>query len=271
MAPLALVRASHPAPALVVTAVVTALTAAAGGDSAACLRVALVVLLGQLSIGWCNDAVDAAADAAAKRHDKPVVRGEVDVRVLSRAAGATLLIAVVLSPVLLGMLGGVAHVVAVVAAWAYNLRLKDTAWSALPYAVAFGLVPVVAAGAGAGVAPQPWAVLAGATLGVGAHLANTARDVSGDRAVGRGGLAVRLGERWARLAAVVSFWLGTVVVLAVVAPPILAVVLALAQLATLVTAACLASGRYLFPVVLTVVAMDAAVLAVADVPWLAAP
>jgi 4-hydroxybenzoate polyprenyltransferase len=269
MAPLALVRASHPGPALVVTAAVTALTAAAGGDGGACLRVALVVLLGQLSIGWCNDAVDAASDAAAGRHDKPVVRGDVEAAVLGRAAGAALLLTVVLSPVLLGMLGGLAHVAAVLAAWAYNLRLKDTAWSALPYAVAFGLVPVVAAGVGAGVAPQPWAVLAGASIGVGAHLANTARDVSGDRAVGRGGLAVRLGAERARVAAVVSFSLGTVVVLAVVAPPVLAVALALVQVAALAAAARLAGGRRLFPVVLVVVAVDAALLAVARVPWVA--
>jgi 4-hydroxybenzoate polyprenyltransferase len=263
-----LALASHPGPVVVVTAVVTALTASAGGSAATCLRVALVVLLGQLSVGWCNDAVDAAADTAAGRREKPVVQHLVSAALLWRAALVALVLAVLLSPVLLGVRGGAAHIGALLAAWAYDLRLKDTRWSPLPYAVAFGLVPVVAAGAARDTLPQPWAVVAAAALGVGAHLANTARDVRSDTAVERGGLAVRLGERRARLAAVLSFSVGVVVVVVAVAAPAVALVVAAVQVAALVAAATLAQGRHLFPVVLLVVAVDAVLIAVSGVSWL---
>ncbi len=263
-----LVLASHPGPAAVVTGVVTALTAAAGGTAGDCVRVCLVVLLGQVSVGWCNDAVDAAADKAAGRGEKPTVRGLVDASLLWRAALAALLAAVLLSPVLLGAVGGLAHIGAVLAAWAYNLRLKDTGWSPLPYAIAFGLVPVVASGAALGRIPQGWTLLAGAALGVGAHLANTAPDVDSDRRVARGGLAVRWGAGRARVAAVATFAAGSAVVLALVPAPVPAVVLlALGQLALLVLAAATRAGQWLFPAVLAVVVVDAVLIAVTGISW----
>jgi 4-hydroxybenzoate polyprenyltransferase len=262
-----LVLASHPVPSVVVTAVVTSLAAAAGASVLTCVAVAVVVLLGQLSVGWCNDAVDAAADLAAGRREKPVVRGLVSRALLWRAALLALMIAVVASPLLLGALGGAAHVVALLAAWAYDLRLKDTPWSPVPYAVAFGLVPVVASGAALDAPPHAWAVASAAALGVGAHLANTARDVASDTAVRRGGLAVRLGAGRARSAAVLSFSVGVVVVLVAVAPPAVGLVLASVQVAALMVAASAAGGRRLFPVVLIVAALDAVLLVVSGVSW----
>jgi 4-hydroxybenzoate polyprenyltransferase len=263
-----LVLASHPGPAVVVTGAVTALTAAAGGTAGDCARVALVVLLGQLSVGWCNDAVDAPADAAAGRVEKPTVRGLVDSSLLWRMALAALVAALVLSPLLLGPVGGLAHVAAVLAAWAYDLRLKDTVWSPVPYAVAFGLVPVVAAGTTLGHVPQGWTVVAAAALGVGAHLANTAPDVASDRHVGRGGLAVRLGAGWARAAAVTTFTAGSAVVLVMVPAPVpVTVLLGLGQLGLLAVAAAGHAGRWLFPAVLLVVGLDAALLIVTGATW----
>jgi 4-hydroxybenzoate polyprenyltransferase len=262
-----LVLASHPGPSVVVTAVVTLLAAAAGAPARTCLGVALVVLLGQVSVGWCNDAVDAAADVAAGRSEKPVVRGLVSAALLWKVAPVALALAVLLSPVLLGAVGGTAHISAVLAAWAYDLGLKDTRWSPLPYAVAFGMVPVVAAGVARQALPPVWAVTAAAALGIGAHLANTAREVPSDVAVGRGGLAVRLGERRARLAAVLAFGVGVVLVLVAVAPPAVALVLAAGQVAALVAAATLARGRHLFGVLLLVVGVDAVLLVVLGVGW----
>ncbi|MGA7688949.1 MAG: UbiA family prenyltransferase, partial [Jiangellales bacterium] len=169
-----------------VTVLAVGLAGFAGAPTQAALALGLAVLLGQLSIGWSNDAVDAPDDVAARRSAKPVVRGLVDASTLYRAALAALGVTVGASFMLLGWVAGGLHVVAVLAAWAYNLRLKDTALSPLPYALAFGLVPLIVvtvAGAGAtaqggapaDVASSSLSALAaiGAMLGAGAHLANT--------------------------------------------------------------------------------------------------
>src|ERR671932_339878 len=60
-----LVLACHPLPTVAVTAFATAFAAAVGLPAGRVALVALAVLLGQLSIGWGNDWVDAPRDAAA--------------------------------------------------------------------------------------------------------------------------------------------------------------------------------------------------------------
>lgn len=92
-----LARACHPGPTAAVTVLVTALAAAAGRDAAGCGLVAAAVLAGQLSIGWCNDAVDAGRDVAAGRTGKPVADGTVSVRAVWTAAAAALALCVPLS------------------------------------------------------------------------------------------------------------------------------------------------------------------------------
>jgi 4-hydroxybenzoate polyprenyltransferase len=69
--------------------------------------------------------------------------------------------------------------------WAYNLAFKRTIWSAVPYAVAFGVVPAIVALALPTPAwPPAWMLLAGALLGVGAHLLNALPDRGDDIAPG---------------------------------------------------------------------------------------
>jgi 4-hydroxybenzoate polyprenyltransferase len=96
----------------------------------------------------------------------------------------------------MGLRAGVVHLVAVAAAWSYNARLKATALSWAPYALAFGLVPSIVV---LGLPGQPWApwwaTAAGALLGVGAHLANALPDLQDDLAEGIRGLPHRLGPR----------------------------------------------------------------------------
>ncbi|MYS72309.1 hypothetical protein GTY88_18055, partial [Streptomyces sp. SID5926] len=72
----ALLRACHPEPTVAVTVFVAVLAVGAGRGPAGSVAVALAVLAGQLSIGWCNDAVDARRDTACRRGDKPVGTGE---------------------------------------------------------------------------------------------------------------------------------------------------------------------------------------------------
>lgn len=195
----ALLRASHPVPAVAVTGVATALTAAIGQPPPRCVAVAAAVLAGQLSVGWCNDAVDAVRDRAAGRADKPVATGAVTVRTAWTAALAALALCVPLS-LTLGVPAGALHLLAVAAAWAYNLGLKSTVWSWLPYAAAFGALPGFVTLQLPG-APWPagWTAAAAALLGVGAHLANVLPDIAHDLRQGVTGWPQRLGRRRVRL------------------------------------------------------------------------
>jgi 4-hydroxybenzoate polyprenyltransferase len=186
------------------TAAVTALASALGvaaGLGARTLLLAAAVLAGQASVGWSNDWIDAARDLAVDRRDKPVVSGEVSPILLARCAAAAFALCVPLS-FALGWRAAVAHLVAVLAAWTYNLGVKRTALSPAPYALAFGLLPVVVALA---LPSHPWPrwplVVAGATLGVAGHLANTVGDVHQDAATGVRGLPQRLGPDVSTVAA----------------------------------------------------------------------
>lgn len=99
-----------------------------------------------------------------------------------------------------GALAGAVHLAAVAAAWLYNLRLKATALSWLPYVAGFGALPAaVALSLPGGPWPRWWTVTAGALLGFAAHLADTLPDIAADRAAGIRGLPHRLGARGTRL------------------------------------------------------------------------
>jgi 4-hydroxybenzoate polyprenyltransferase len=192
---LALVRACHPEPSAAVTAITTALAVSAGrGPGSGWVAGAL--LSGQLSIGWSNDWIDADRDRRAARQDKPAASGELAPHTLRTAALVAAGASVPLS-LAMGWRAGLLHLLAVAVAWAYNLRLKSTVLSWLPYALAFGAIPsIVTLGLpGSPVAPA-WATAAGALLGVGAHLANVLPDLADDAATGVRGLPHRLGERW---------------------------------------------------------------------------
>ncbi len=196
--PAALLMACHPAPALLVTAVATALAVSSGRTAHGVLAVGLGTLTGQLSVGWSNDRVDLARDTAAGRRDKPLVGGGVRPGAVTAAALLALAACVPLS-LAAGAAAGAAHLVGVGSAWAYNLWLKRTAWSPLPYAVAFGLLPAfVSLGLPGHPWPPAWALAAGALLGVGAHAANVLPDIDADLAAGVRGLPQRLGARRSR-------------------------------------------------------------------------
>jgi 4-hydroxybenzoate polyprenyltransferase len=196
------VDACHPLPTLAVTSFVTALALAAGRDRPGALLTCLAVLCGQLSVGWSNDARDADRDQRAGRTEKPTVRGAVRASWLWPSAFVALAASTVLSFLAAGPVGGTAHVIAVLSAWAYNLALKTTVLSALPYAVSFGLIPAfVTYGLTPAQPPAAWLTATCALLGVGAHLTNALPDVDSDVAVQAGGLVARIGARAATLAA----------------------------------------------------------------------
>jgi 4-hydroxybenzoate polyprenyltransferase len=188
---LALVRATHPLPAVAVTLLVGAL--AAVRDAPTLAWIVASTAAGQASVGWSNDYLDRERDAAAGRTDKPLVSGQVSAGLVLGAALVTVPLSVALSlPV--GVAEAGVMLAGVASAWIYNLGLKSTAFSWVPYAISFGLVPVYVWRA-AGDAPPGWLVAGGALLGVAAHLVNVLPDLEADRAASIRGLPHRLGTR----------------------------------------------------------------------------
>jgi heme o synthase len=214
---LAIVRASHPEPAVAVTLVSALLAWGVGHRPAAIGWVAGTVLLSQLAVGWINDWLDASRDAAVGRPDKPLVTGYVS----RRAVGVAGLLAAILTPAPALALNPVAAACAAAAlgsALLYNWPLKSTPLSVLPYAVSFGALPafVVLALPGSP-APPGWLLAAGALLGAGAHFANALPDLADDLRTGVRGLPQRIGPTGSRLAAGGLLFAATVVL--VLGPP----------------------------------------------------
>ncbi|TDD42014.1 UbiA family prenyltransferase [Saccharopolyspora elongata] len=186
-----LLRASHPGPAVAVTAIAAGLAATTGRDAGGVLLTAAAVLAGQLSVGWLNDLVDANRDARVRRRGKPVAAGEVSRRTALIAVLASAPAAVVLS-LPFGAAATAVHFVALASAWAYDLGVKAGPLSVLPYAVSFGLLPAFVALGGAG-PPPARLMLAAALLGSAAHFVNALPDLADDAATGVRGLPHRLG------------------------------------------------------------------------------
>lgn len=192
----ALLLAAHPLPSVAVTAFAAATGASAGLGAGRTVLLAAAVLTGQLSIGWANDYVDAGRDRLVGRSDKPLARSALPDGVVGAAAAVALIADVPLS-LSLGPRPGAAHLVAVGSAWSYDVWLKSTVASVVPYAVSFALLSVVIAGSLPG-APRPrlLIVVAAGLMGVAAHFANTVGDAADDARTGVRGLPQRLGPAY---------------------------------------------------------------------------
>lgn len=203
----AAVRLIHPAPALAVTllsGVLGLLLLARSGQSID-ERLWLTVLAvagSQIFTGATNDLADQDRDTAAGRTEKPLVPGDLSpgaaLWVASVGLGTQLAASLSLGsgPLALGL-------VASGSAAAYNLSLSRTPYSALPYLVSFGVLPLwIAAGVGIEPGRVAIAVPLAALLALAAHLANILRDFDADAATGSRSLAQVIGREWARAIAV---------------------------------------------------------------------
>jgi 4-hydroxybenzoate polyprenyltransferase len=209
-----LVVATHAPPTVTVTVVMTALAASVGRGVGGSLLVAAAVLTGQLSVGWSNDYLDRHRDAQTGRPDKPVSSGQLAPSLVLRCAVVAAIFCVPLS-LANGWLAGSLHLLGVAAAWAYNLGLKATPFSPVPYAIGFGVLPAfVVLGLPGHPAPPVWLVAVGSLLGLGAHFANVLPDMDEDLATGVIGLPHRIG-RTASAATSACLLLAASVVLAV--------------------------------------------------------
>ena len=211
----------HPGPSAATVAVALLFMVWLAGGHPPVDRFALVaamLLCQQVAISLHNDWCDRALDAAAKPW-RAIPSG-------AAPAGRVRAAAWLLAAFSLGFAAAINRretlldVVGIGAGFAYNARLKRTAWSWLPFAIAFPLLPVFG-----GVAlpmlhaPPSWLFVSyaiGVPAAVAIHLADTIRDLDADAAFGVQGLAHRLGVRRARalrtalalLAALVAgYWL----------------------------------------------------------------
>ncbi len=259
------VRACHPDACAAVAAVAVLLGIAMGGSAVRVVLVGAAVFVGQLSIGWLNDYLDAPRDIVAGRTGKPIVAGQASRRAVGLAAVVAGVCCVPLS-LSVGLVAGAVHLVAVAFAVAYDAWLKSTAVSVLPYLVSFGLLPVFVVLA-EGHRVVWWLPTAGALLGAGAHFANVLPDLAGDMATGVRGLPHRLGVRISRWCAVLLL-MGAAAVLVVGPVGHLVPRLGLAGVSVVTLAVGLLLGRRpasraTFNAVLVVALLDVAQLLVA--------
>lgn len=261
----AVLGSAHLGPALAVTTLAALLAVGAGHPVQTTVLVTAAVLAGQLTIGWGNDLRDAERDRSVGRTDKPLARGDVDPRVVLGCLLVAAVLAVVLSAAL-GWRSAVVHLgLGVLAGHVYNLGAKATVWSWVPYATAFGTLPAVVTLAGPDrVWPSPWLMVAGACLGVGAHLLNVLPDLDDDARTGVRGLPHRLGAGPSRvLAAALLVAASGAAVLALPGPVpawawgVLAVVVALAVVAAV------GRGRMPFRAAIAVALLDVVLLVAA--------
>ena len=190
-----LARSCHPVPSAAVTVFGVLLSVRAGNSGATTAILALAVLSGQLSIGWSNDRIDAIRDRRTGRTDKPLSAADAPLGVVDAAIAVSVGATVAFS-LALGLLAGVVHLGAVAAGWSYNVALKSTWASWVPFALAFGALPAVATLALPGhPAPAAWLAGAGAALGVAGHLTNATPDLADDRRTGVVGFPHRVGAR----------------------------------------------------------------------------
>jgi 4-hydroxybenzoate polyprenyltransferase len=189
----------------------------AGGTVPVAMRLGASMLALQASIGALNDVVDAPRDAG-RKPGKPIPAG-----LVSRQQGAVVALAAAVVGLALAAPSGLATLVVaaviLLIGGIYDLRLKGTPWSWLPFATGIPLLPVFAwLGTGA---PLPAAfvviVPAAALAGAGLAIGNALVDVERDRAAGVTSIAAHLGPA-------VAWRLMTVLFVSVVA---LAVVTAL--------------------------------------------
>ena len=158
-------------------------------------RIAIAILAGQCVVGWTNELVDYPLDSAAARSNKPLVAGLITTNQLRIAISIALLAALLLSLISpLGVIGTLVHALLLLSATAYNLYLKKTVLSVLPYVISFGGLPW-AVYLSAGKNPPLWLYLGFILLSSAFHFLNVLKDLEMDISQGVLGLPQRVGKR----------------------------------------------------------------------------
>jgi len=204
----------HPIPSLLTTLAAVGFAGIFGIDlgDARLWWIAGIMLLVQFSISALNEWADADLDRRAGRR-RPIPLGllsrgtALNVAALG-AVGAFLLSALSdLGPAALLLVG-----VGIACGWAYDLWLKPTPLSFLPFAIAFPLMPFwIGLIAGRPLSSLAVLFLGGSPLAAAIHLADAIPDRDRDRLAGLKTLAVALGRPGSELAATGLLLVGSLV------------------------------------------------------------
>ncbi|MFZ9141651.1 MAG: UbiA prenyltransferase family protein [Candidatus Limnocylindrus sp.] len=194
--PLALLRLAHPLPTLLNAVAAAALATVAGAGPSAAGLVALTMLGVHTCIGASNDYLDRHRDRG--RPEKPIASGA-----LPPSAGLLLsAVGITVGLVAAAQVSTLTFALAVTGALVgapYNVWLKHTALSWLPFALGVSIIPAFAWSTVSSVLPTPILTLSLISLPGGAALAlqNSLADRALDLQSGMRSAAVRLGERTA--------------------------------------------------------------------------
>ena len=174
--------------------------------------IAAIMLLVQFSISALNEWADADLDLRAQRQ-RPIPLGLVSrgaalgVAVVCAVGAFLLCVLADLGPFALLLVG-----IGTASGWAYDLRLKATPLSFVPFAVAFPLMPFwIGVLAARPLSSLVILFLGGSPLAAAIHLADAIPDREADREAGLRTLAVALGTPRAELAAAGLLLLGSLV------------------------------------------------------------
>jgi len=206
---LGLAKATHFGPTVLVVGIAFGVsrTQFSWSDSA---WICVAILFGQFVVGWTNDLVDFPLDKAALRSSKPLVAGMVTEDFLKVCVWVALvgaLLASLTSP--LRVQGTAIHFLGLLSATAYNLKLKATVFSVVPYMISFGALPW-AIYVAAGVRPPLWLVLAFVLIASAFHFLNVLKDLELDRAQDLMGLPQVLGRNKSIVVAVFLLAFGVI-------------------------------------------------------------
>ncbi|MGA0884070.1 MAG: UbiA family prenyltransferase [Candidatus Nanopelagicales bacterium] len=190
----ALLDASHLIPTLLVTSI-TFLISLIHFSPLQSAQIAIAIFAGQLVVGWSNDLIDYPLDFEASRTNKPLVVNKITQSFLRKSIFIALVFAFVFSlfsP--LGLIGTLVHFLGILSATLYNLKLKATAFSPLPYVFSFALLPL-AIYLAAGELPPAWLPIAFALFATAFHFLNVLKDLSWDLTQNVHGLPQQIGRK----------------------------------------------------------------------------
>lgn len=190
----ALLRAVHLGPVTIVCLVSYVLSAILLSPLRA-TEVTVAIFCGQCIIGWTNDLVDFKSDRSAGRVNKPLVAGELDPKTIRALIPFMVILTTfisLLSP--LHVKGTLLHVAGLLSATLYNVWLKRTVLSFVPYIVSFAFLPMAIYSTVGKSAPL-WLVAAFATVACSFHFLNVIKDIDIDRQQGVAGLPQRSGKK----------------------------------------------------------------------------
>ena len=202
-----LLKASHFGPTLLVTAIAWFFAAYYWWEGPAYV-IAFTVATGQLVVGWSNDLYDYKDDLAHNRTNKPLVSGLITPQYLTkwlRVMVSFSFIANLLGP--LGIKGGLVYMLGIACGVAYNFYFKFSAFSPLPFAIAFAALPSSIA-ISKDITPPLWMLLGGSIFGMAAHFINVIKDMEEDQVSGIQGLPQRLGTKRSVIVAITLIALG---------------------------------------------------------------